>query len=399
MKTYKSILFIIILFCLQNSFNILFAQDVLVLSNQNNLYSLDSASYFFEDVDRTLDINQIQKTQFLPLPSTKLSFGYSTSVYWIKMNLKNTDSLHNDWVLEFAYPVLDTISIYSQNTLGNWEKTNLGDHFKFSQRYLKYRNPTYLLDLTLNQNKTFYIRVSTESSSQIPMFISHERIFFTTKLIEEVIYGLYFGMLLAFILYNLALFFSTQELSYLYYVTVLLTSTVSFMSVSGHFFQYILPNYPILAEKSLYIALGMAIISINLFTRDFLNIRKTSKYLYFIFNTLALLGIVILLSMLFVPIFYTNILAVVIIFISLILALLTAYWSWVRGNTYARFFSLAWTMYALGTLTLLFRNAGLLPINFVTSHSVEIGLLLQAILLSMALGDKSSLKKTFNDDE
>jgi serine phosphatase RsbU (regulator of sigma subunit) len=63
------------------------------------------------------------------------------------------------------------------------------------------------------------------------------------------------------------------------------------------------------------------------------------------------------------------------------------------GKKAARFFVIAWSSYLLGALLIGFRNFGLLPSNFITSHAIQIGSILEVFLLSLALGDRYRIFK------
>ena len=167
-----------------------------------------------------------------------------------------------------------------------------------------------------------------------------------------------------------------------------------FGSLTGHVFQYLVPNQLISSDKIVLIGTSIALIATNLFARDFLRVKQFSNFLHLVFNSLSILGLITLVLLYSISYFYLNIINTIGAFISLILIISTSYWNWYKNkNKYARLFSLAWTVYVFGVIIMIFRNAGILPNNFITSHGVEIGLILQAILLSLALGDKAQKRK------
>ena len=64
-----------------------------------------------------------------------------------------------------------------------------------------------------------------------------------------------------------------------------------------------------------------------------------------------------------------------------------------RGYRPARFYMIAWTALLLGLILYVAKSAGLLPINFLTEHGIQIGSVMEMILLSLGLGDSMNNMK------
>jgi serine phosphatase RsbU (regulator of sigma subunit) len=63
-------------------------------------------------------------------------------------------------------------------------------------------------------------------------------------------------------------------------------------------------------------------------------------------------------------------------------------WSILRGYKAARYFVFGWSIFITGILLLLFRSLGILPSNFLTTYTMQIGSLFELVFLSLALADK-----------
>ena len=61
-----------------------------------------------------------------------------------------------------------------------------------------------------------------------------------------------------------------------------------------------------------------------------------------------------------------------------------------------KYYLFAWLFYALGGVMITLRNAGLLPSNLVTRHAVEVGSVLEVIIISFALSAKYGVLKREN---
>ena len=64
------------------------------------------------------------------------------------------------------------------------------------------------------------------------------------------------------------------------------------------------------------------------------------------------------------------------------------FWAMLRGSRPARYIIMAFSGLALGVLLYALKTFGILPTNFVTHWSIQIGSSLSVILLSLGLADK-----------
>ena len=147
-----------------------------------------------------------------------LNFGFTHSAYWVKFCIKNLQPDTNDWLLEIEYVHLDSINFFNINGENEVRHLLLGDMFPFRQREVYYR--TFIIPLhhpdTIQQ--TYYIRCRTEGSMQLSMNIYREKVFFKIATLTETYFGIYFGIMLALLIYNLCVYFSLRDISYLHCV-------------------------------------------------------------------------------------------------------------------------------------------------------------------------------------
>ncbi len=193
-----------------------------------------------------------------------------------------------------------------------------------------------------------------------------------------------FGILLVMLLYNLVIFIITRDINYLYYVFTVFSTFFLFASFSGYLFKYLYPTFPIINIFIIKIALVGMVISTGIFIIYFLEIKKYSKWAYSFFILMFILSSFNFL----IPDDYSNHYMNKIIKIHIFGLLIVGIYCWIKGSKFARFYVIAWTFYIVGGLMLMFRNDGLLPVNFWTKHGVEIGSALEVVLISMALADR-----------
>ena len=89
--------------------------------------------------------------------------------------------------------------------------------------------------------------------------------------------GLYFGCLLAMILYNFLLFLSTKQTNYLHYVLFLFFFTFFLSILEGYGFKFIFRDYPWFNNNGLSLVISLSSIFLLSFSKNYLSI----SYEYF----------------------------------------------------------------------------------------------------------------------
>jgi hypothetical protein len=80
------------------------------------------------------------------------------------------------------------------------------------------------------------------------------------------------------------------------------------------------------------------------------------------------------------------------VFINL-LVLIAAVLSYLRGNSTAKYFLIAFSLLIIGIIAALLKNFGILPRVFLTEYSIQIGSAIELIMLSFALAENLKLLK------
>lgn len=391
---------LLICFILLNSFTLLAegkfstCQPIL-LSPDNKSFTINTSVYYFEDPDNRLTFQDISRPdfsdRFVLSSSKKLNFGFTHSTYWVKFCIENKEPELNDWLFEIEYVHFDTIDFYNIDARNTLTVKKFGDRYPFRQRELYYR--TFVIPLhhpdTLRQ--TYFIRFRTEGSMQLSMNIYNEKVFFQRAITTEAYYGIFFGVMLALFLYNLSVYFSLRDISYLHCVILILTNTIFQGVLSGHIFQYLLGKSMWLNNNLIPTSIFLAEFVMILFARSFLNTKKYSAGLHRILNYALYLALI---SMLAIFIFGYNISAQIATRISLLyilLCILSGIICLIKGNRAATIYILAFTVYLAGAVAMSLMTIGLLPRNLLTTHGMEIGSMLNWIFLTLALTNNYKL--------
>ena len=178
-----------------------------------------------------------------------------------------------DWVLEVAYPIsLDFIDLYVESEDGTLISTSSGDRVPFAQRYVSFRNANFEVTLPPNQTLTLWLRVQTSSALQVPLELFREVEFAERISTESFGFGLYYGLLLMVLAFNVVLASMTRDTIYVGYIGYLLSYLIFQLSLNGYLFEFILNNEPAIANGLLLFSFFLAVVGALTFTRLFLEL-------------------------------------------------------------------------------------------------------------------------------
>src|SRR5690606_20712277 len=156
--------------------------------------------------------------------------------------------------------------------------------------------------------------------------------------------GIYFGIMIAMIVYNFFLLFSVGNRAYFYYVVYIGITVVTIQTLSGYGYLFLWPEHPWVNQYVTQIAAVLAVISGILFGRNFVKMERYGNWMIQLSNAFIALGVLLILARIFTDDFlsleisaYCGI--VVIVMPSVV------FMCWRRGSRQAGFFLLAWLLF------------------------------------------------------
>ncbi|MFZ1390293.1 MAG: 7TM diverse intracellular signaling domain-containing protein [Dokdonella sp.] len=82
---------------------------------------------------------------------------------------------------------------------------------------MRYRSPIFLIDLADDERVDLLVRVQSKSSMQVPLSLYTQKASFEQTRDIQLGVGIYYGVMLALLLYNFILFLTLRDTNYLYY--------------------------------------------------------------------------------------------------------------------------------------------------------------------------------------
>ncbi|RUT32209.1 hybrid sensor histidine kinase/response regulator [Pseudomonas sp. PAMC 29040] len=348
----------------------------------------------FEDVDGQATLADViaRDGLFRNHEKDSLNAGYSHSAFWLKVDLSylpQNPNIHRTWLLELAYPPMDHIDLYLADASGNYrlaERT--GDALPFDSRQIKENNYLFELNFSPGQSQTVYLRLASQGSVQAPLTLWSAQAYLEQQPVRIYILGLIYGVLLGMLVYNLFIYLSVRDTSYLYYIFYIASFGLYQLSVNGAAVQYFWPNNPWWANAATPFLIGSAAFFGCQFARTFLHTASHSRWLDRALMLLMAVGVLVMVLALTTSYAVSLRLATGLALAFIVTIFTSGVVAWVRGLRVARYFVIAWSAFLLGGLVNTLMVLGYLPNVFLTMYASQIGSAIEVGLLSLALADR-----------
>ncbi|MFZ2630798.1 MAG: 7TM diverse intracellular signaling domain-containing protein [Desulfosalsimonadaceae bacterium] len=375
------------------------AADNPVLRVSPHIEAYDLAAYvsYMEDsggaltIDRVLTLENSREWRRNIKPTVNI--GYTLSACWFRLELLNDQTTSQNRLIEIDYPVLDEIDAYTIAADGLVHHLKMGDKQPFHDRPFQFRNFIFPVHLVPDAPLKIFLRVKSSSSIQLPLMLWNEKSLTAKNMNESMILGICLGIMLIMAIYNLFVYISVREVSYLFYVFFLLSMTLLLSGIRGIGFQYLWPDSLEWNDQSIVVGLAGAIFFGAFFTRSFTNLPKYRPLFSKFVLCLAATAGLIFMGSFAAPYRVMIQLVIFIALITIVGGTIIGIIRWIDGDIPARYFMLAWSAMMVGGVILAANKFNLIPRNLFTENAVVYGMGLQAILLSLALAERLNLEK------
>lgn len=380
------------------------ATEPVIIDESLEQYSFCSHVDYLEDPGKKLSIEDVSGNRQKWTRETKkaFNFGFNTSAYWFRFSVTNRTEAPVSWLLEIDYPMLDSVGLYIPKEGGGYALKETGDHLPFSRRDVNDKNFMFLLTEEPG-TRTYYMRVDSTSSKAFSMIMwsmKADRNRLTTELPPLWIY---YGLMLIMVVYNLFIFFSAKDISYIYYVLFISSWILMQLGLNGLSFQYLWPDQIWWTNNNLPFFTG----NVDLWSAFYLRAYLQTKEKFKIIDRIALFAMVIPSAILIVLSLAApyrlamigttvNSLFITVMHFAIGITLV------LRGYRPARFYLIGFFIMMIGIVAYTLKTLGVLPSVFVTNWGMQIGSAAMVVLFSLGLADKitvmrKNLEKLFGD--
>lgn len=371
-----------------------FGQGEVIIKNDFTKKVLGEELEIYHDKSGLETIESVIAAPFIKNTVTRPNLGFIPGAAWARTKVVNQSNFSMLYVI-INQPLIDTLEIFVLN-----ENDSLLSHYIVGQAFSKRSHPNnidrnFIIPfLSESSNElSIYVRIATIEQISLPVYISTGEATWRMARDSNLLFGMYFGIIVVMLLYNLFIYLSVRDISYLFYVIYVFFMGLTHATLEGFTQFYLWPESPGFANHSLYVFTSLVSFSALIFLREFLKTRVYAPRLHKTSNFLLLyFGVVCILSLFYThpAIHISTQLGVGIIAVFVFITSIVVFRS---GYTPAKFFLLAWSFLLFSVIIFTLQDAGLIPSNPVTNYAVFLGSGIEVVLLSFALADRINILK------
>jgi len=368
-----------------------FAQQPVEFKGGDNIV-IGKNVWVLEDANHTQTIQSVMNAKgFVQSKTDVPNEQLSKSDFWLKFSIKN-ESDNSHLLLSLEYPTLNICEFYYPVN-GQYQLLHYSDKFVFNNRKYQHQNFVFDVNLPKDSTTTYYLKVASSEQMVLPLILGTPQKMAEATLTQQLLWGILIGLILVMVLYNLFVYLSTRDKSYLYYVMYTLCIGLTQTSLSGYTYKYLFANSPVLFNKGIILFPGLAGIAAVFFIPAFLHTKERTPKLHKVFPFVGILyGIAIILRLVgqdHISYRMIDISALSITVITYAVAIPIS----MQGYRPAQLFLVAWTIFFAGVILFVLRNLGVLPYNDFTNYTMQVGTAFEVTLLSLALANRINILK------
>lgn len=366
--------------------------QVVYISDAKKIYKAEINSFYLKDIVGNLTLDSVLRNNknWQKSKTENLNFGFQNKPYWIKLDIATALPFSKEIVFFIENSNMNEIDLYLLDSNYNLLKhKSTGNLRPFSTREFNHRY--FAINLPIENDKLYhiYIRYKSEDVMAFQSGISSLEAYFEYHTKLQLIEGFFFGSLLLLAIYNLFIYVFSKEISFLYYVLYITCTFLFQFEYGGWFNQYVTKDFPSFSSRLGLIFTGIACTTSIIFLESYIPVKYRSKSNQLIANIIKILGASELLFAYFVPLLWNFIFIISFsVFLVLPYINLTNYLAYKQGLAKLRFLIWGWGIITFGVLMLCLAASGILPFIFITKYSIQVGTIVEGLLLSFALADK-----------
>lgn len=355
---------------------------------------LVEASFYhvLEDATGALTLADVQRPanarRFVLGTHTASSMQHVGAAYWVRLPVSNQDSTGRHWYLELFDSHINDITFYAPDG-----QRRTGADVPFNNRRFRYKNYLFRLPLRPGRSQVFYLRLQSNSKTSFLSQLRTEELLAGHFQTEYGLLGIFYGVLLIMVVYNLFIYLLAQDQNHLRYVLYVLSCGLLFLSEDGLGFQYLWPELPWLNQAVIAGAPILLLLTFSYYARYFLDAPQRLPRFDPVVRAVVLGSAVLLLAD---AVWVRSGLGFWLYLLPYGLVYYEAVCAYQLGFRSTRLFLLAQALVAASLLFLILRKLGIDALtNTFTVYSLNMAFVAEVVVLSYALGEKI---KAIKDD-
>ncbi|HSV36972.1 MAG TPA: 7TM diverse intracellular signaling domain-containing protein [Ramlibacter sp.] len=364
----------------------------LPLNDAEPVVEAQGAGRSWTDAQGTTSFEQVLRsrdTLFEPDNSDVIYSLRDRGAVWLHYRLLRGRSERNGWMLVFPMPGLDEVTVWQQDSLGQWLASTAGDMHAVSTWAGPGRYPYFRLELPPGQARDVYVRIRHHTSANFPVQLITEAAYSQRVQVEYMAVGLTFGALMLLITACLSRALVYRDSAYAWYSLYGSITALAVAAYTGVAAHLLWPGFGSQGDSPQGCLALLFAAAALLFARSLVGISARHLLLDRAVFCAGLAGIG--LAALF-PMLSKNVgLPMMSLYVALapLTAMCIAFAAWRRGDEVGLWVLAAYLPLSLALLMTLLRVFGWLPVSFGTQYAVVVGITIKLPLLLVALNIRS----------
>jgi diguanylate cyclase (GGDEF)-like protein len=359
-------------------------------------YDLTDHLQILQDTKKEFTIDSILDPEigdkFKSYKESNLSGEISSAAYWVRVVVENDQDQAANMFLEISKPQLSNLKFYRFGGQRLVEEVDTGSDYPFSNRVINNRNFVFDLHLSSKERQTIILRVEAKSYLQLPIKLYTEQHYIEKEEHSNMVLGFYYGIMLIMLLYNLILYFSLKDNTYIYYCCFIFAFSIMQLIWDGLAFQYLWPKLVFWNTKANPVFIILSAMFSLQFTRSFLGVKERSIFYDKIMSFMLVIELIALIAAILIPVAVATKMSVFIITASSVISFASVKLVRVKDRV-VQLYVVSWIALFLGSSLNILAAYKILPLNFITLYSPRIGSVINIVLLSISLGDRFNIMR------
>ena len=359
--------------------------NIIKIDKDTSRIDILPSSKVYLDKTKSKTLEDIKNLDDLFEPNDKklLGYGYSPDFdVWVRFDIHNQSDKKLKQIIEYHNPLTTHISLFdSASSIAK----NEGLLNKLQNRSTL--NPIFEIELEPQETKTYYLKASSYVTTLIvKLNLWNEKEFYSQEIKHQLILALFFGAMVILALYNLFIYFVVKDISYLYYVLYIVGIVLHHLIYVGMANVYLV-NQQWMGYFVDYAAVFIAlpVLALAMFSKTFLHIVQYPR-VNKILNLLILVVFISVIVFISTDMFgkYRNLLVISLLAYLIFITVYATY----KKNQQAYFILFGWSIILVSGICMYLSSAGVFNVYLYLPYIVETGLVLEALIFSIALANK-----------
>ena len=352
------------------------------------------------DKEGNKPFSEIRTDSFGAFPRVELLKAESSWSTWCRIDLLNESGADGEFILQI--PKSGEAFLY----LGREpEVLRTGSLLPLQDRSLSANANGFRFWIKNGQSVPAWLQLKSRYSIYIPrnytLSLTPAAVFEHADNQRLLWQGIFLGVILVMILYNLFIGIAVKDINYLYYVLSIIGLGTYFAFYYGFGMEYLWQQSPRWDTFCYLLIVPFNGLTRLLFTRTYLHTPSVLPNTNRLMNVLLVLNLVLLLSGFYAYVSQKDIIyplldvigiSNTLIHCLMLVAGIIAYYQ--EGYQPAKFFIWANVVLVVGAVLFIGRELGILQDNFMTRYLVQIGFLIQVVVFSLGLASRLNIMRS-----